>query len=427
MWILYEAVFWVALILASPYYLLRMKRRGGYASGFMERFGCFTEEKQNRLRDFRPVWIHAVSVGEVDLALRLIEQWQKQPHCPKLALSTTTSTGYALALQKLRDSIPVFYNPLDSRFCFKKVHRLISPQALILMEAELWPNHLRFCGKRNIPVMLINARISERFYPRYRRFHWVFEKAFKSFKLVTLQNESDNPRLENLGFPRESLLTIGSLKYDTAKGVDLAKREKLHADLKILKPYRLWIAGSTHPGEEAVALQIYQSLKPKFPDLKLALAPRHAERTPEIVQLLHSQRASFALRSTQPNGEKPFDVLLLDTTGELKYLYEMATVIFIGKSLLGRGGQNLIEPAALGKPVLFGPHMENFQSIVQDFLEAGAAIQVRDQQELLSKTEFLLTNTEEASKLARNAENLVRNKSGVLEKTLQAIQKTLSK
>lgn len=433
---LYELIFWIALALASPYYLLRMKRRGGYARGFMERFGIFEPAKRDRLRNLRPVWIHAVSVGEVDLALQLIGKLRASAStgavARPLALSTTTSTGYRLAAEKLPSDVPLFYHPLDSRFCFGAVHRLLQPVAFILVEAELWPNHLRFCGNHGVLLALINARLSERCYPRYRRFRWLFELAFRGFRLVTLQSADDEERLCDLGFSRQCLTVTGSLKYDAAQGSDPARRSRLLADLTVLEERPLWIAGSTHPGEEAVVVEIFLRLKTKHPRLALALAPRHAERTEEISGLLRRHGISFVRRSDLNSKEDPphpsagsADVLLLDTTGELKYLYERATLIFMGKSLIGHGGQNIIEPAACGKPVLFGPHMENFPVIARDFLDANAAIQVRNAAELETQVARLLDNTKERKDLGTRAMAVVQRKRGALDRTMDGILRML--
>lgn len=428
-WWLYECLFWIGLVLISPYYVLRMKRRGGYARDFLERFGVFDSAKRNRLDGLRPIWIHAVSVGEVDLALQLIAKLRNSAKTASLplALSTTTSTGHALAAQKLPPDVPLFYYPLDSRLCFERVHRLLQPVAFILVEAELWPNHLRFCAAREIPLLLINARLSERRYPRYRRFRWFLEPAFRGFRLVTLQSVHDQQRLAELGFPRESLVVLGSLKYDTAQGTDPARRERLAADLALFRQRPLWVAGSTHPGEEEIVLDIFTRLRTRHPTLLLGLAPRHVERAPEIAALLRQRKISHVFRSRIGSSSDAgnADVLLLDTTGELKYLYELATVIFIGKSLTGHGGQNPIEPAACGKPVLFGPHMENFEFIVRDFLDAAAAVQVRNATELDARTMFFLDHPEAAAAFGDKARQLVQSKRGGIERSISAIRQAL--
>ncbi|MDD2708214.1 MAG: 3-deoxy-D-manno-octulosonic acid transferase [Verrucomicrobiae bacterium] len=423
-WI-YEILFWMGLALAAPFYLLRMRRRGGYARDFMERFGVFSREKAGRLRDLKPVWLHAVSVGEVDLALQLIEQLRSRPDCPPLALSTTTSTGHAMAAKKLPPNVPLFYYPLDSRFCFGRVHRLLQPRAFVLVEAELWPGHLRFCAQRGVPMALINARLSNRCLPRYRRFRWFLEPGFAGFKLVTLQCQADRERLGGLGFPGSALQVAGCLKYDTAHGVDAARRERLLNDFGFFEKRPVWLAGSTHPGEEELAVDIYHRLREKRPSLVLALAPRHAERAGQILTMTRERGLRMARRSKLSEAGGEMDGMVLDTTGELKYLYERADVIFMGKSLLGQGGQNIIEPAVLGKPIVFGPHMENFPVVTADFLEAGAAIQVSDAAGLERETARLLDDPAARQRLGENARAVVQAKRGAMERTIHGLRSLL--
>jgi 3-deoxy-D-manno-octulosonic-acid transferase len=421
-WWFYDFIFWFGLILAAPHYLLRMRKRGGYAQDFGERFGCYNETKRKKLQGKELIWIHAVSVGEVNLAFQLIEEIKKAEPKSSLLLSTTTSTGHALALQKLPSDVPVIYYPLDSRFCFRQIHRFAKIKAIILIEAELWPNHLRFCNENKIPVALINARISKRTLPRYKKFHWLFEPAFKAFRLVTTQTPADKKVLIDLGFPAESVMDVGSLKYDTAQDANPNRRNEFQNQFKFLKDRPLILGGSTHPGEEAVLLEIFSRLRKKHSDLILGIAPRHVERTPEICSLLKEHQVPFLLR-TDLNGTPPtsIPIIVLNTTGELRYFYEFATAIFIGKSLLGHGGQNIIEPAVLGKPVVFGPNMENFESIAQDFLNHSAAIQIQNTEQLEQTFDRLLSDNNLRSQLSQRAAELISQKKGGMERTLKAL------
>ncbi len=422
LWFFYEPLFWLVFLLLSPYYVMRMARRGGYARGFLERFGTFCPEQRARLGGGRPIWIHAVSVGEVELALRLIERIRARSGATALVLSTTTSTGHAVAARKLDREVGLFYYPLDSFFCFRRVHRLLQPRALILVEAELWPNHLRFCAGRGVPLALLNARLSRRRLPRYRRFRWVFAPGLRGFRVVTLQSGEDVAALAAIGFPKDALRVVGSVKYDTAGGGDAEARERLMSALGFLGDRPLWVAGSTHPGEEMLVADLFLRLRKRHPALALALAPRHAERAGEVCALLKDRGIAQVRRSGLPGADAAgADALVLDTTGELKYLYERATVIFMGKSLLGRGGQNIIEPAVCAKPVVFGPHMENFSSIVADFLASGAAVQVQDAAGLESTTDRLLGDPNERHRLGSAAAEVVTRKRGAMDRTLAAL------
>lgn len=421
--LLYEFLFWPAVALASPYYLRRMWRRGGYGQDFGERFGRFDAAKRARLRDLRPVWIHAVSVGEVGVALDLVRELRARPGCPPLAVSTTTSTGHALAAKRLPPDVPLFYYPLDSRLCFGAVHRLMRPRALVLVEAELWPNHLRHLARKGIPAALLNARLSPRFMPRYRRFRWLFAPGFRAFRLVTLQSAADAAPLRELGFPPDALKAVGSLKYDAPRDGDASVRERLFESLVPFGDRPMWVAGSTFPGEEEIVADAFLRLKARHPSLCLAVAPRHAERAAEVGEVLARRGIAFARRSLLP-GNAPrgtLDALLLDTTGELRFLYERAAVIFMGKSLVGRGGQNVIEPAMCGKPVLHGPHMENFPSVVADFAAAGAAVEVADAAALEREVDALLSDAGRRARLGAAAAALVASKRGALGRTVEAL------
>lgn len=423
LWLLYEILFWFAVLISAPHYALRMRRRGGYASGFMERFGRYSPEKLKTLSKLKnPVWIHAVSVGEVNLALEFIAKLRETFPQLHLILSTTTSTGHALAIQKAPENCCVIYYPLDSRFCFQSLHRKVQVKALILMEAELWPNQLRYCARKNIPLVLINARISKKFYPRYHRFRKLFSEGFAGFKLVTTQSVADSKLLCDLGFPRSSIEEVGSLKYDYQPDSTSERRIKFLSDVASLKDQPLIIGGSTHAGEEELLLKSFLALKKSHPNLALGLAPRHVERTPDIERILQNHQCSYVKRSDLADkSASKADIIILNTTGELRYFYELASVIFIGKSLIGKGGQNVIEPACLGKAVLFGPHMENFEAITNDFVKSNAAIQIRGIDELQNTLQQLLEDPQLRTQLGTRAIELIRSKRGGMNRTISKV------
>lgn len=416
-WFLYEILFFVGVLVTGPYYLFRMRRRGGYAKNFAERFGIYSDSVHDKLSRLKnPVWIHAVSVGEVQLAFSLIEALQKKHHGLDLILSTTTSTGYALAKERENSNMAVVYYPMDSRFFFRKIHRIAKPKALLLMEAELWPNHLLYCSRRGVALALINARMSDRSFRRYQQFKFLFGPVFAAFNLITLQSESDRERVQRLGAREQSLAVIGSLKYGAAGAVDEVKRRKLLDDLGFLRSKPVLIGASTHAGEEAILIDTWNELKKNRPDLALVIAPRHVERKPELVKLLEERGISFVCRSAPGSGAA---VVLLDTTGDLRHLYELATVVFIGKSLCGKGGQNLMEPAWYGKAIVFGPNMQNFRPIVADFIEAGAAVQVSDRAGLVTAIKDLINGA--GAEVGAKAKALMNSRRDVMQRTLDRI------
>jgi 3-deoxy-D-manno-octulosonic-acid transferase len=429
-WIFYELLFWIGLVLASPYYLRRMIKRGGYAADFMERFGSFAPGKFNSLQGRPPVWIHAVSVGEVNLALKVIAGLRSDHPDLPIVLSTTTSTGHALATGNLKN-VPVFYYPLDSFLCFSRVHRLLRPAGLILMEAELWPHHLDWCARHRHPVALINARISQRTLPRYLRFRFLLRRAFSNFRLITVQSASDLKVLPRLGFQSSAIKDVGSLKYHLPPQQDSLRRKSLLDDLSGWQGLPLLVGGSTFAGEEEILVDILMSLRRTMPDLRLCLAPRHVERVPEIESMLQTKSIKWIKRSqlsrnqsTTPgprNSPVP-EVLLIDSTGELIFVYELAMVIFMGKSLTSSGGQNIIEPAAVGRPVVFGPHMQNFENIAAAFLCQQAAVQVRDANELQNAIRKLLSDPLFRKELVQNSQKVIEANRHNFDRTLQLLK-----
>jgi 3-deoxy-D-manno-octulosonic-acid transferase len=421
LWLIYEILFFLGVLLTGPYYLLRMRRRGGYARNFGERFGRYSEEARARIAALsRPVWVHAVSVGEVQLALPLIDQLRQRYPDQSFLLTTTTSTGYVLAKEWEDERIAVVYYPMDSRFFFSKIHQLTRPRALLLMEAELWPNHLLYCKRRGIPLALVNARMSDRSYPRYLKLKPLFSRVLAAFSLITLQSEVDRERLLRLGARAGSLRVIGSLKYAAARAVDDEKRERLLGDLDFLQRRPVLVGASTHAGEEELLLEAWKELRHGRPELALVLAPRHVERKCEIVEMLQQHGVEFSCRSNPEAAH----VVLLDTTGDLRYVYELASVVFIGKSLCGVGGQNLMEPAWYGKAIVFGPNMQNFRPIVEDFLQSEAAVQIDSAENLIPVLSDLLNGAGEAYGL--RAKELVDSKQDVMERTVSAIDDMLA-
>lgn len=420
-WVLYEILFFIGVLITGPYYLWRMRRRGGYADHFGERFGIYGSQIRAKLAGLkRPVWIHAVSVGEVQLAFPLVDELQRRHADLDIILSTTTSTGYALAREKQSPRVAVLYYPMDSRLFFRKIHQLARPRALLLVEAELWPNHLLDCARRGVTLGLINARMSDRSYARYQKFKFLFGPVLAAFDLITLQSESDRERLQKLGARPESLAVIGSLKYGAAGAVDETRRAKLLGDLAFLRGKPVLVGASTHAGEEEILLAAWRELRSSQPDLVLVIAPRHVERKNEISRMLEQSGVPFVKRSLPGSGS---DVVLLDTTGDLRYLYELATVVFIGKSLCGEGGQNLMEPAWYGKAIIFGPNMQNFRAIVEDFLAANAAVQISSRDELGPAFKNMLNGSGE--EFGRRAKALMDGRRDVMQRTLDRIDGAL--
>ncbi len=347
---LYNILFTVAFILSSPYYFVRLRRRGHWQEGFAERFGKYTTKLKQAITNRDVLWMHAVSVGEVNLCTQLIRALEQRMPNLKIVVSTTTTTGMGELRRKLPNHISKIYYPIDHRRFVTRALSTIRPEAIVLVEAEIWPNFLWGARKRGKPVFLVNARLSDRSYRGYKRLGFLFRGLFAGLAGVGAQNEADAARLRELGCRPEAIRIVGSLKFDAAR---LEERRSLDVPALLrqagAKPGSpLIVAGSTHAGEEAILAEQFLRLQARFPNLFLVLVPRHFERSREVGRELEARGVKFAYRSELMSHEElapgKVECLIVNTTGELKYFYEHATVIFVGKSLTAQGGQNPIEP-----------------------------------------------------------------------------------
>jgi 3-deoxy-D-manno-octulosonic-acid transferase len=428
---LYNILFTIFFVLSAPYYFVRMRRRGNWQKGFPERFGRYNTKFKQAITNRQVLWIHAVSVGEVNVCTQLIRALEPRVPNLKIVVSTTTTTGMAELNRKLPTHVSKIYYPIDQRSCVVRALNTIRPEGIVLVEAEIWPNFLWRAHDFGWPVFLVNARLSDRSYRGYKRFAFLFRPLFALLAGVGAQNEADAAKLRELGCRPEAIQIVGSLKFDAAK---LDERRLLNVpallrQLAVPRGAPILIGGSTHLGEEAVLAEQFLRLRARFPDLFLVLVPRHFERSQEVGRELDARGVKFLFRSEIMSHSKfapgEVDCLLVNTTGELKYFYEYATVIFVGKSLTAQGGQNPIEPGALGKPMVFGPNMQNFEEIVRGFLAQDGAVQVRDAAELEKVLADLLANKERREELGRNALKVVHENLGAIDRTVDMIVKHL--
>ncbi|MBI3415516.1 MAG: 3-deoxy-D-manno-octulosonic acid transferase [Verrucomicrobia bacterium] len=428
---LYNIVFTFFFLLSSPYYFLKMWRRGNWQRHFRQRFGKYSAKVKQAITNRHTIWIHAVSVGEVNLCTQLIRALEPRVPNLKFIVSTTTSTGMGELERKLPAHILRIYYPIDRQKYVRRALSALHPEAIILIEAEIWPNFLWHARSRGIPMFLVNARLSARSFRGYRWFGFLFRPIFAAFDGVGAQNQVDAGRLRALGCRPEAIHVVGSLKYDAApleerRSTDvpaLLRRLGVHAGARLL------VAGSTHAGEEAILAEQFLRLRKRFADLFLIVVPRHFERGKEAGRDLAARGVKFVYRSeiTVNSNYAPgsVDCLLVNTTGELKYFYEHATVIFIGKSLTATGGQNPIEPGALGKAMVFGPNMQNFAAIASAFVSVGGAVQVGDAGELERSLGELLGDATRRDALGRNALQVVRENQGAIGRTVDMIVRHL--
>jgi 3-deoxy-D-manno-octulosonic-acid transferase len=423
----YRLLFPPVMLLASPYYLLRMRRRGGYRDNFGQRFGALPELPAKR-PDVRRVWLQAVSVGEMLAIAPLLEAFQADP-AVEVYLTTTTSTGYALALERYQKlAIGIGYFPMDWWLFSRKAWKAIAPDLVILTEGERWPEHIHQAQLRGVPVLAVNARLSDRSFRRMMSLRALARPLFAGITRVLACSEHDAERFRELGFAADQVTTTGNIKLDVAipllsDGEKTALRRELGlGDEPVL------LGSSTWPGEERVLVDVFKALRSAGQSVRLLIVPRHAERRAEIEALLQESGLVYHFRSrgAAPAG-MTVDVAVGDTTGELRKLTQLAELVFIGKSLPPHHeGQTPVEAAALGKPVLFGPQLSNFRVIARDMRAEGAAVSVADAAELKTRVLALWVDAPARARMAAAAQAWKRANQGALARTLTCIRTELA-
>ena len=412
-------LFWpIGLLFFLPGYLAKMIRRGGYREKFGQRLGIYDGELRVRLSKRESTWLHAVSVGEVNIALKLAHALRALEPDLCCVLTTTTTTGFALANKNAPPWIDVLYTPVDYWPIMRRAFSVIRPTRIVLVEAEVWPNLVALAHELRIPTILVNARLSPRSESRFRRFRFFVAPTFRQLDLVCAQELDDVERWVAIGVARDRIRAVGSIKYDP-DGRDQALEAQesahqagfTHAD----RESPVLFGGSTHRGEEEILASIFLRLRQQFPSLRLFIAPRHVERLREI----RAQFGALPMRMTlasevvrQLPGESDADCIVLDTTGDLHRWYAIATIVFMGKSLTAHGGQNPVEPIIAGKPVVFGPHMENFATLAKALVLKKGAIQVSDMDSLELTIAELLRDSEARKRLVQRAREVLSEHQG---------------
>jgi len=425
---LYNLVLPIGLMFMLPGAIIKMRRRNGRWRDLAQRIGCFDEATRkaiNALPQRERLWVHAVSVGEVNVAKKLITHLLKTQPDLGIVLSTTTPTGHAIAAELATQHtgrLVAIFSPVDLPGVGRLMLERIQPTQLILVEAEVWPNLTSSAERLGIPVSLVNARLSPRSERRYRKFRPLIEPVFRMLKQVLVQEEGDIARWEGLGVERERIHLTGSIKYDPEGAVvPAAKIDELRTVLTqtgISPQQPTLLAASTHAGEELEFARVFQHLREKIRDLALLIVPRHVERRAEITTALNTIGLAPALRSdpaSRVDANAP--VFVIDTTGELAAWQHLATLVIVGKSFLAEGGQNPAEAALAQKPVLFGPHMENFTPLVELLLKKGGAQQVADFTELEATCLTLLQDTEKAARMGQSGHTALQVHEGATVRT----------
>jgi 3-deoxy-D-manno-octulosonic-acid transferase len=426
---LYNVALLAALVAGAPWWLWRMATTHKYREGLLERLGRVPSRlHKSPLAGSRPViWLHAVSVGEVLAVSRLVKTLDASLPGYSIVVSTTTRTGQALASERF-GAERVFYCPLDLLWAVRAYLNALQPRLLILAETEFWPNLLRGCFRRGIPVAVVNARISDRSWPRYRRLRWLWRPFLRQISRVLAQSQTDAERLKTIGCQPERVSVAGNLKFD----VSAAREAEATRLLKMLSAsLRLVVAGSTLEGEEAALVEAWPRLLAADPQLVLLLAPRHPERFPAVAALLGKSGANWVRRSDWKSKTaaslQPLQagqIVLLDTIGELASVYSLASVAFVGGSLIPAGGHNPLEPAQFGVPIVMGPHTFNFRAITEDLL-AHQALRIASSESLSATLIDLLQNPAVAKTMGERARQVFSSQAGATGRCEQALKELL--
>jgi 3-deoxy-D-manno-octulosonic-acid transferase len=422
MYVFYSLLLWIAALLSLPWWLIQMLRLGKYRTGLRQRLGFVPA----RLKDVKAgcIWVHAVSVGEVLAVSQLITELQQKYPERQVLVSTTTATGQGLARQRFGPD-RVFFMPLDFGFAVRRYLAALRPQLIVIAETEFWPNLLHLARKRETSLAIVNARISDRSFPRYRRFGWFFRSVLAEVDLFLAQTAGDAQRLYEIGAASGRVQVSGNLKFDVRPNPQPALVNGLRAAFSKDSP--VIVCGSTAEGEEGPLLQAFKSVQEKFPAAIMVLAPRHPERFEKVAAMIAAagfalqRRSSWAAPQTICSG-----VFLLDSVGELAAVYELADIAFVGGSLVPTGGHNILEPAQHGAAILVGPHTFNFREIVSIF-EQGGAIRVVTAETLGPQFLALLGQPQEGKRLGSLGRELFARHAGATRRTLEAIAPLLAR
>jgi len=430
MYFIYNILLFSISVLAVPFILFAVLSTKKYRSGLSQKAGFIPDTILSKLSGERPVWIHAVSVGEVMTTIPLIRKLKENYPDQKIVLSTVTLTGNYTATLKAKQANAVIYFPYDYPFIVKRVIKIIHPKLFITLETELWPNFLRELKKKHIPSVVISGRISKGSYHRYRWTRFFFSRVLANIDAFYMQTDVDAQRIIDIGAPRDRVITVGNLKFDQSlPTLTSEEKRQFYNMLHVPEGQKIFIAGSTHRGEEDVILDIFKSLKKSHTDLILLLAPRHPERFNEVANLINRHRLR-GIRKTalsKHSQANRYDVILLDTIGELSKLYSIGTIIFVGGSLVEIGGHNVLEPAVYKKAVLFGPYMDNFLEISGYLKNNGGGLQVQTKEELLAHAEKLLSDDTVRNELGEKAFEIISHNQGTIEKAMEIIAKFIGK
>jgi 3-deoxy-D-manno-octulosonic-acid transferase len=425
---LYDLALCLSALVLVPYYLFRGIRYGKARRGIRERLGRYSPEFRDAVKSRRVVWIHAVSVGETRAAIPLLKALRQKYPDHLLVISNVTETGHEVAGKLAYVDFCIFF-PFDLSWIVQRVLTFVKPEAIILVETELWPNFVRAAKRLGIPVLLVNGRISDRSFPRYLKIGQISETILDCVTVFCMQSAKDGRRIKRLGAPPGRIVVTGNLKFDMAlPAINKLDLEALADVYQTTEDHKIMVAGSTHAGEEQAVLGVYQRLRLKHAGLSLVLVPRHPERCRQVCDEMTKAGIPSVLRTALEKNHAPLPpevVLVVDTVGEVLRFYAWSDIVFVGGSLVPVGGHNILEASLARKPVFFGPYMHNFKEIVALVKEAYGGIQVKDVEELYLHVDLLLNNPDEARRIGENGFNLLDENRGATARTLHEISRRI--
>ncbi len=429
MYFLYNFFLMTASVVCAPYFSIKLVSSEKYREGLGQRMGRLPLEVSAERGEGKCLWVHAVSVGEVLACAPLIEELKGKYPELRIVLSTVTRTGNQTAVQKVKAADQIIYFPFDFPWTVRKVIREIAPDAVAIVETELWPNFLRRLRQEHIPSLIVNGRISPSSFRGYKKVRFFIKNVLAEVNLFSMQSEEDARRVVELGADGDAVEVTGNVKFDQSPSQVSSVLAAKYRDMLGLEDQRVFLAGSTHEGEEEAVIEAYDVLREEFPDLRLIIAPRHPERWDRVEKLIADHGYDVRRRSgLEPQSGKWTDrsVVLLDTIGELAELYAVATAAFVGGSLVPTGGHNVLEAAAQGKAVLFGPHMFNFKEISRLLLEVGGGLEVQNTQDMVEKIRRLLHNTHDREDMGRRALSVVHANQGAVKRNVELLERYLN-
>ncbi|MHC4437509.1 MAG: 3-deoxy-D-manno-octulosonic acid transferase [Planctomycetota bacterium] len=420
-----DLLYLFAGLVYSPVIIYRAIRHGRYRAGWAERFGKIIRRSPEK----KCIWLHAVSVGEINAAKTIIKELKAKFSDYEIVISTTTDTGFARAAALFSKDHQVFYFPFDFSWAMHRAFGNIRPAICLLMELEVWPNFVRLAKQSNVPVVVVNGRISDKSFPKYKRVKPLVKHIFQKVKLVLAQTEEYAQRFREIG--AGNVIVTSSLKYDTAQITDKVDGTDALAEQLNISNERILVAGGTGPDEEKIIIDVFLRLKQtgQLEDLRLVVVPRKPERFDEVARLITDAGFEFIRYSSIKNTderckEKPA-VILGDTMGDLRKFYCLSTIIFVGRSLVPMGGSDMIEAAALGKCTVFGPHTFNFRQTVDSLLGGNGAIEVNDGDKLLHTIKKCLLDPDYAHQIARTGQDVIKKNQGATARSIEQIEKLL--